>query len=65
MKKDISYVSLPVGFLLLIIILSVISIALVGCSQEPILPKSEEVINNHGDIQNLDGLDRFIKNVEN
>ncbi|WP_253896265.1 DUF4362 domain-containing protein [Solibacillus sp. R5-41] len=37
--------------------------ALVGCSQEP--KKVEEVINNHNDIQNLGGLDRFVKNVEN
>ncbi|MGG0656274.1 DUF4362 domain-containing protein [Rummeliibacillus pycnus] len=47
------------------IILSVISFALVGCSQEPKIPKVEEVVNNHGDVQNLEGLDRFVKNVEN
>lgn len=36
--------------------------ALVGCSQ---VPKIEEVVNDHNDIQNLEGLDRFVMNVEN
>ncbi|QUG41955.1 DUF4362 domain-containing protein [Psychrobacillus sp. INOP01] len=55
-------------------------IALVGCSQEPKNEISEpsklfvnkgqsynieEVVNDHYDIQNLEGLDRFVKNVEN
>ncbi|MDF2066566.1 DUF4362 domain-containing protein [Bacillus sp. Cr_A10] len=54
--------------------------ALVGCSQEPKKEISEptelfvnkgqshnieEVINDHNDIQNLEGLDRFVKNVKN
>lgn len=36
--------------------------ALVGCSQET---KIEEVENRHNDIQNLEGLDRFVMDVEN
>ena len=54
--------------------------ALVGCSQEPKNEISEptepfvnkgqshnieEVVNDHNDNQNLEGLDRFVKNVEN
>ncbi|MBY6037137.1 DUF4362 domain-containing protein [Fictibacillus nanhaiensis] len=60
----------------LYILLAVLSFALLGCSQEPTteieleLNKNqsneiEEVVNNHNDIKNLEGLDRFVKNVEN
>lgn len=53
---------------------------LVGCSQEPKNKISEptesfankgqshnieEVVNDNNDIQNLEGIDRFVKNVEN
>ena len=38
----------------------VLCFALVGCS-----PKIEEVVKTHKDIQNLEGLDRFVMNVEN
>lgn len=36
--------------------------ALVGCSQEI---QIEEVVNDHNNIRNLEGLERFVNDVEN
>jgi len=63
----------------LYILFVVLSFALLGCSHEPQEPTTEtelelnenksneveEVVNNHNDIKNLEGLDRFVMNVEN
>lgn len=63
----------------LFILFAVLSFALLGCSQESQelttetelelnenkSNEIEEVVNNHNDIKNLEGLDRFVKNVEN
>ncbi|MFS0781224.1 DUF4362 domain-containing protein [Bacillus sp. 1P06AnD] len=41
-----------IGFLLLV---------MAGCQ----FNKNEEVVDNHGDIQNIESLDRFVENVKN
>ncbi|MDN4609008.1 DUF4362 domain-containing protein [Sporosarcina highlanderae] len=48
----------------ILFLVAVLCFALLGCTQGS-SNQLEEVVNNHNDIENLEGLDRFVENVEN